>query len=111
MPAASAGHKTHGHAVAIQHKKEREMNKIIFCVMVLFLCGCQITSTPSVVYDCAEADKPAIADFVIKCASGQVTILETTTEYNHRINNCTEKAKQLFCRPITPKPDEPTSDQ
>ena len=88
------------------------MNKIIFCVMVLLLCGCQITRTPSVppiVYDCAEADKPAIADFVIKCASGQVTILETTTEYNHRINNCTEKAKQLFCRPITPKSDEPTS--
>ena len=87
------------------------MNKIIFCVMVLFLCGCQITSTPSVVYDCAEADKPAISDFVIKCSGGQTPFFETVGEYNVRLNNCTEKAKQIFCRPIAPKSDEPTSPQ
>ena len=76
------------------------MNKIIFCVMVLFLCGCQITSTPSVVYDCAEADKPAISDFVIKCSGGQTPFFETNNDYNH-----------IFCRPIAPKSDEPTSPQ
>jgi len=83
------------------------MKKAILCLSVLLICGCTVSSRPSITYDCAEADKPAIADFVNKCAGGQTPIFETTGEYNRRLDNCTEKAQQIFCRPIAENPNKP----
>jgi len=81
------------------------MKKAILCISIFLLCGCQATSQPTITYDCAEADKPTISDFVIKCVGQPIPLIDSTREYNTRLDNCTEKAMQLFCRPITSRQD------
>ena len=87
------------------------MNKAILCFVILFLGGCKTTGIETVrlstrtVYDCTVVSKKTLSDFVNTCAGDPPSYLGSSNsiEYNSRVTNCTERAKELFCQPIYPE--------